>query len=189
MNSKVKSNVIAFASCFRVVFSRPWYIVLALAVAFLLLLLAIWLPNISFLKHVVVSESYSFANKVSIFWSYFGFWGTNFTPLTRAFILIVAILSGSNVALLVYYLKHRIKLERSAGIGILGVFTGLLGIGCASCGSVLLASFIGLSAAAAFTGFLPLMGIEFSIIGVLILLISIYLVAKKIQNPLVCKIK
>jgi len=175
-------------STFKTVFSRSWYIIIAIITAFLLLLLAIWLPNLSFLKHVAVSDSYSFGNKAAIFWSYFGFLGTNFTPLTRTFTIVISLLSGINVAMLVFYLKNRIKLERSAGVGILGVITGLLGVGCASCGSVLLSSFIGLSASAAFTGFLPLRGAEFSIIGMLILLVSIYLIAKKIQNPLTCKI-
>jgi len=177
-----------FYLAFKKVFSRPWYILLALVVALLFLLIAIWLPNISSLRHVVGSTSYNLGAKLNIFWSYFGFLGTNFTPLTRILTIVVATLSGVNIAMLVFYLKNRIQLERSAGVGLMGTLAALLGVGCASCGSVLISSFIGLSATAAFTGALPLRGAELGLIGALVLLVSIYLIAKKIQNPLVCKV-
>lgn len=56
---------------------------------------------------------------------------------------------------------------------------GLLGIGCDACGLVILSSIFGLSATAGFIGILSLAGLEFGLLGIIILTISIYLVAKK----------
>ena len=72
--------------------------------------------------------------------------------------------------------------------GVIGIIVGFLGVGCASCGSLILSSIFGLSVTASFIGFLPFKGLELGILGIVILLISIYLVAKKIQDPLMCKI-
>lgn len=172
---------------FRVVFHRPSYIILGIIVAVFLLLLAIWLPNLSFLKYIISSSTYSLSSKLNILWGSLGFLKTNFTPLTRLLAILVVILSGINIALLSFYIKNRIKIETDAGTGILGTITGLLGVGCASCGSVVLSSIIGLGASTSFLGFFPLNGAEFGIFGILLILFSIYLLAKKIQNPLVCK--
>lgn len=188
MNIKTDRKTPGVVASLKTVFSRPWYIGLALAVALTLLFLAIWLPNISFLKHITVSNTYSFSDKVAILWSSLGFIKTNSTPVTRTLIITVIILSGVNVSLLAFYLKNRIKLEKAAGSGVLGTIAGLLGVGCTSCGSVLLSSIFGLSATAGFIGVLPLKGAEFGIVGILILTLSIYLIAKKIQTPFVCKV-
>jgi hypothetical protein len=183
-----KNSLIIVISSFRTVFSRLSYIILAIIAALLFFLLAIWLPNLSFLKHIAVSDTYSFSSKITIFWSSLGFIETNFTTVTRILTIIVIFLSGVNISLLGYYLKNRIKLERAVGTGILGSVAGLLGVGCTSCGSVLLSSIFGLSATVGFIGILPLQGAEFGLAGIIILSFSIYMIAKKIQNPLVCKI-
>ena len=59
---------------------------------------------------------------------------------------------------------------------------------CASCGSVILSTFLGVGATAAFTGFLPFGGQEFSILAIIILAASLYVTGKKIADPLVCGI-
>lgn len=184
-----KSNVKILANSLVIVFKKPSYIILAIITTALLLLLVIWLPNFSFLKHVADSNIYTLSNKVGIFWSSLGFLKSNFTPLARVLTIMVMVLSGINVAMLMYYLKNRIRLEKAAGAGMLGTIAGLVGVGCASCGSVLLTSFIGIGASTSFLGLLPLKGVEFSILGIVIILLTIYLIAKKIQNPLVCRIK
>lgn len=188
VHTKLIIHINAVMRSSKIVFSHPAYILLGILVALLLLLLAIWLPNISFLKHVAVSESYSFSSKVNIFWHSLGFLKTNFSHTTRFITFAVAILSGINISLLVYYLIHRITLERAAGTGLFGTIAGLLGVGCASCGSVILSSIVGLGASTSFLGILPFKGIEFGILGIVMILFSIQLLAKKIQNPLVCNI-
>lgn len=189
MDVKTNSKLVLVISSLKTVFSRPSYVILAVIVALVLLLVAIWLPNFSFLKHIADSDTYSLSDKFNIYRSSLGFLKTNFTTLTRTFTIIVVGLSGVNLAMLTYYIKNRIKLEKATGTGMLGTIAGLLGVGCTSCGSVIISSIIGIGASTSFLGLFPLKGAEFGILGTLIILFSIYLIAKKIQNPLVCKVK
>lgn len=176
-------------SAFITVFKRPWYILLAGLITLTLLLLAIWIPNIPFVSHVIESNIYALQAKAGILVASLGFFKTNFTVLTQSVTITVAVLTGINVAMVVYYLKRRIELEKSVGTGAMGTIVGVLGIGCASCGSVILSSIFGLSATASVLGVLPFKGAEFGLLGIVILVVAIYLVSKKIQNPLVCNIK
>ena len=64
----------------------------------------------------------------------------------------------------------------------------MLGVGCAACGSILLTTVLAWVGAGALIRLLPLQGEEFGIIGVILLAISIFLTAKQIDNPVVCKI-
>ncbi|HQU09423.1 MAG TPA: hypothetical protein PLV25_05630, partial [Opitutales bacterium] len=72
--------------------------------------------------------------------------------------------------------------------GFLGIASGVLGMGCAACGSFLLTSLLSLFGASWLLSYLPLAGGEFGILGVILLAVSLYMTAKKIQNPAVCKI-
>jgi hypothetical protein len=99
-------------------------------------------------------------------------------------------LFGLDVAMILYFLNRRIVDVKEAGIGtgFLGITSGVLGMGCAACGSFLLTSVLSLFGVSWLLSYLPLAGEEFGIVGVLLIAISIYLTAKKIQNPAVCKI-
>ena len=61
-------------------------------------------------------------------------------------------------------------------------------MGCAACGSFLLTS-LTLAGASGVLTLLPLGGSEFGIIGAVLLALAIYMTAKKIQDPLVCKVE
>ncbi len=91
--------------------------------------------------------------------------------------------------MITYFLKRRIKEVGQGGVatGFLGIASGVLGVGCAACGSFLLTSLTLVGAGGVLT-FLPLGGSEFGIIGVLLLATSVYMTAKQIKNPLVCRI-
>lgn len=185
---EAKSKLKVMTYSLKTVFRHPTYTIVAILVALFLLLLAIWLPNLTFLRHVADSDTYSLSAKLNIYWTSIGFLKTNFTVLTRTFTIIVVALSGINIAMLTFYIRNRIKLEKAAGIGIVGTAAGLLGVGCTSCGSVILSSIIGIGASNSFLGFFPLKGAEFGILGTIIILFSIYLIAHKIKNPNLCKI-
>lgn len=89
---------------------------------------------------------------------------------------------------MIFYLRRRISLEKNTGVGWIGMILGFLGVGCTSCGSLVLSSIFGLAATASFIGILPFRGLEFGILGALLLLFSTYLIVKKIQNPLLCQV-
>jgi hypothetical protein len=178
-----------FLAATKKVFRRPWYAVLALCAAALFLVFAIWLPNLSFIASTITASHFSLPQKFGILSSSLGALNTNFTPLPRTLTVTLALLIGVDVAFLAFYLRTRFRLGRSAGMSIGGLIAGLLGIGCASCGSVIVASFLGAGAATGFLNVLPLKGQEFGFLGIAFILAGIAFTARKIEQPLACGIR
>ncbi|MBI2042064.1 MAG: hypothetical protein HYT20_03565 [Candidatus Nealsonbacteria bacterium] len=174
------------AAVFKNVFCNWQYALLAVVIFILVLAFSIWLPNLSFLRHTVESSSLSLTQKLYLLVSSLGALGTNFSPLSRILTVLISLFFGINMSLLSFYFKTRFALQRAAGASMAGILSGLLGIGCASCGSVILTSLFGLSATASFIGILPLKGQEFGLLGIGILGFSIFFTAKKIKSPAVC---
>lgn len=179
----------SFLSSFSQVFSKPAYIALSIVTFAIVITLAIWLPNINFLHHTAISDTFTLSQKVGIISSVFGSIQTNFTPLSRSITLVVAFLFSINISLFVYFILRAARLSKEAGIGTSGFILGMIGVGCASCGSVILSSFLGIGTTAGFIGILPLKGQEFGLLSIFLLSISIYLLAKKINDPIICNAK
>ena len=178
-----------FLFSFNQVFSKPKYIALSITTFIFVISLAIWLPNLNFLQHIVISDTFSSSQKIGIISSIFGSLQTNFTPLSRVVTLTVVFLFSINISLFVYFILRAAKLSKEAGISTSGFILGMIGVGCASCGSVILSSFLGVAATAGFIGILPLKGQEFGILSIFLLIVSIYFLSKKIKDPLVCNAK
>lgn len=175
------------AKSIQAVMANKNYLVLALAVALAVFLFSIWLPNFSFVGEIITSEYFTVNEKVSILFSSLGAFQTNFRPFGRVALVAISLLFGLNTSLFIFYLKRRVVLQKAAGMSIGGMLAGLIGIGCASCGSFILASIFGMSASAAFIGLLPFRGQEFAVAGIVILGLSVVLISKKIQESPVCK--
>ncbi len=177
--------MIAVLHTLGAILRHPAYLVLSLGVAGAMLLLAIWLPNLSLVGDIIVGSK-SVGEKLMYLWRSLGAFQTNFSSLSRVLTVAVALLFGANVSVFVYYVRHRIAVHRSAGVGIGGMISGVLGVGCAACGSVILSAIFGVGATAGTLAALPLHGQELSIIGVVVLAISLIVMARKAHNPFVC---
>lgn len=173
---------------FTQVFTNWRYLLLSALIFFAVLLLSIWLPNLNFIRHTTFSESLTLEQKRGILISSLGAYQTNFTLFSQILTMTVAALFAINISLIVFYFARRISINRASGMSIFAIISGFLGVGCASCGSVILSSIFGLGTTASFLRFLPLKGKEFGLLSIIILSISTYLVAKKIQDPLFCDI-
>ena len=172
------------------VFRKSAYVILALVVSASVFVFAVWLPNIRLVADIVRSPDVPFSSKIELPISLLGSIVTNFTLLSALYTIIIAILFGVYIAMLTYFLKRRIKEVGQGGVatGFLGIASGVLGVGCAACGSFLLTS-LTLAGASGVLTLLPLGGSEFGIIGAVLLALAIYMTAKKIQDPLVCKVE
>lgn len=172
------------------VFRKPAYVVLALLVSASVFVFAVWLPNIRLVAGIVISPDVPFWSKLELPLSLLGSIGTNFTLLSASYTIVIAILFGMYVSMATYFLKLRIKEVGKGGVatGFLGITSGVLGVGCAACGSFLLTS-LSLVGAGGVLAFLPLGGSEFGIIGAILLTLAVYMTAKKIVDPQVCKIE
>ncbi len=172
------------------VFRKPAYVLIALITSAVVFAFAVWLPNLSLIVKIMGHPGITFSQKLSLPASLLGSIVTNFTLLSATYTILIAILFGMNVSMITYFLRRRIDDVRQAGLGtgLLGITSGVLGMGCAACGSFLLTSILSLSGASWLLSYLPLDGAEFGILGVILLAVSLYLTAKKIRNPAVCKI-
>lgn len=169
-----------------ITFQQWRYVLLALIVVVLLLLVAIWLPNLSFLWYLFTDPTFSWTTRLGILSGSLATLQLNSTPLSRTILFTLVVLAGVNVSLFAYYLKHRLAMGREMGMSLFGTMLGLVGVGCASCGSVVLSSMFGLAATAGFLALLPLRGLEFGLISIVLLVVSITLVSKKIMDPMAC---
>lgn len=172
---------------FKSVFYHPKYIFLALFSAFVIFAFANLLPNLSFARYIIGGDL-DFAYKVKILWGMLGYFKNNSNLASQIMIIGVAILAGIDIALAIFYAKKKIVTDRAAGFGMLGIVGGFFGIGCSACGSVVLSSIVGVGASGQLVGILPLKGLEFSILSLGILLASIIYLAKKIMDPMTCRI-
>ena len=172
------------------VFRRPTYVLIALTVSLAVFALAVLLPNARLIGIIVSSSGVPLSQKLGIPLSLLGSIITNFTVFSALSTIAIATLFGINVAMMLYFLRRKLSEVKQMGIttSFLGITSGIIGIGCAACGSFLLTSALSLFGASSILAFLPLAGAEFGILGVILLVISIHNVAKQIQHPAICKI-
>ena len=176
-------------TCLKTVFAKKGYVALAVVIALVFFLATVFISNYSFLGYVLSSPKHSVLEKAMLFWTSIGYFETGFTRSSQIITILISLLAGLNVAMSVYYVRRKLSFDRSSGVGVLGLVSGVFGIGCSACGSVLFTSVFGLSATTALTTKLPLHGTEFGILGVLLLLASIWIVCEQIVNPKACAIK
>ena len=171
------------------VFTKFKYILLTIIIASFLIAFIAWLPNLHLITRTMSSSSMTFIEKTNLILSLLGSLKTNFTAWSLFTADSIAVLTGIQVSLLVYYLEKFISAKNELGMSVSGIFISILGVGCATCGSVILTSVIGISSTTAIITYLPLMGQEFGNIGISILLFAIYSLVKKIEQPYGCQIR
>lgn len=178
------------AEALHTVFKDWRYVLLCVFVAALAFALATWLPNLDLLSSIVTDPGVPFADKISLPIDLLGSITTNFTVLSASYTIAIALLTGINVALATYQIRRqRQSFSRTgAAASSFGLLSGIFGIGCAACNSLLLAPVLGIVGGAGIIPLLPLQGGEFGIAGVLLLAAATYLLTRQITRPLVCRI-
>ncbi len=170
------------------IFRSPLYLPLALGAAFAVFASAVLLPNRALLFSLWTDPSVSLGDKIAVPVSILGSITTNFSLLSASYTTAIAVLIGINAALIAYLLKNGGVVWGGAFAGVAGIFSGVLGIGCAACGSLILTAVLGTALGASMLAALPLRGGEFGIIGVILLGAATYLLARQISRPPVCEI-
>ena len=174
------------------VFKEWIYVLISIAVALCVFVVATWLPNLGLIWKITRSSSVPLFDKVTIFASFVGSIATNFTVLAGLYTSFTAILFGINVAMVIYYVKQpkrsNTRIRRTGAVAFGGLASGFVGIGCAACGTLVLGPMLSLVGAAGLVAVLPFEGQEFGVLGVGMLAFSIFLIAKKIAEPLICPI-
>ncbi len=175
-------------TCITII-KKPKNIFFIISVSIIIFILLRFLPVYRILFDFYSLPGISFARKLEIFYQYI------FDPFLNAlfqekFITItLSILTSFNILLFIIFAKRQKKILSGKGFfaSLSGIFLGLFGIGCISCGAFVLApiiTFIGLGAY--INKFIENANI-ISNIGIVFVIISIVYLLKQISKPLMCK--
>ena len=147
--------------------------------------------QLSLVWQFITSDSASLVDNLTFVFSLIAIFKTNFSLFSAILTVSTVILMSINICLLVHYIRRRrgvVGRKRAHTASFLGVVSGFFGVGCAACGSVILSSILAAVGAGGLLSLLPLHGAEFGVISVLLLLFSIYEIAKHVNDPLTCSV-
>lgn len=175
---------------FRIVIGNWSYAVLSVVISLTVFTAAAWFPNFQLLWTIWSDASIALGDKIILPVRLLESITTNFTTLSATYTVAIAILSGINVAFVVYIVKRQKQQLSAAGVtaGTFGILSGATGLGCAACGSLVISSLLATAGGAGVLTLLPLRGGEFGILGVILLGASTFFLAKHITKPPVCEI-
>ncbi len=173
-----------------VVFKRPVNLVLAIVVALLSFSLSILLVNYRFILEIIENSSISFIDKIKVLSNLLISINTSFTTLSALTTIIISILLGVSIAMVFYIYKRRVKTSKKGLFASIGGFvSGIFGVGCASCGALLITPILSLVGAGWLISILPFGGEEFGFVSIGIFIFAIFIFSKRIVSPVVCEIK
>ncbi|PIZ82717.1 hypothetical protein COX97_03345 [Candidatus Pacearchaeota archaeon CG_4_10_14_0_2_um_filter_05_32_18] len=170
----------------RKIFSKPKYLLMTIIIA-----LIFYSINVLIASWETVFSVYSFrgfSEGSKMFVNLFLGFGNTIVWHSHASLILIAFLLGMFFSLVVYRTKMSVKIMDKKGAGIfasLGVFLGVLAPGCAACGMGILSA-LGFGVVA--VNFLPLKGLEISILSIAILGFSVAKITDKISNGNSCSI-
>lgn len=156
------------------VLATPSYALLATVISLIVMWLFLWLFNLPLLFSTLTSGALDWSAKLSFALAGFQSIFTNFDAPQALTLAVFSLLSGINLSTLIYVLRHGQISGAAGGSNFVAATAALIGSGCAVCGgSVLgpLAAIFGASLSAAAT---RTIGTAANVIGITLLLYSIY---------------
>ncbi|MDY6765721.1 MAG: hypothetical protein SV377_08640 [Halobacteria archaeon] len=161
----------------RLVLTIPLYAVVAVVTALISLSFFVLSQNFELFVNVILFGDLSLSDRILVLSRQYPFIGGVYPPLEGGLLVIIATMFGIDLALLAYHFReHGVSVRSGSGSG-LGLVLGALGAGCAACGTVILAGLLSFFGVAGALTLLPFHGLEFSVLAVMVLLLSIYWVA------------
>ncbi|WP_121821839.1 hypothetical protein [Halostella salina] len=169
----------------RLVLGVPRYALLAVVAALVGLTLFVYTLNVGLINALVLGGSLPVENRLGILVNLYPVVSpTAYTAAETGILLAVAALIGVNVALVAYHLVEHATLRGGTGSAA-GVVLGTLGAGCAACGSTVLAGLLSLFGATGLLTLLPLDGLEFALLSLGVLLLSLYWLADGMRGGMI----
>lgn len=162
----------------RLVLTMPLYATIAVIGSFVFLTVMAVREHWSlFNQHILGSTPLPPAAQVELFLGFYPLYGGGFDFGVAISLVVIALLTGVNVALLTYHVREYDLSASGGGGSAFGVAIGVLGAGCAACGSTLLLGILTLVGAGGILSVLPYHGLEFTFLAIPVLLLSSYWIA------------
>jgi hypothetical protein len=177
-----RSDVRLVARTARLVLSLPTYALVASLVSATTLSAFVLSQNLSLVGDVVIGGTLPADARLRILLELYPFVGTSYGLLAGTSLVIVALLTGVNLAMVAYHLREHGLSAGGSGGSAAGVVLGALGAGCAACGSAVLAGVLSLVGASGLALLLPLDGVEFALLATLALVLSMYWLAEGMRG-------
>lgn len=166
----------------RLVLSVPRYAVLSVTYGLVALSVFVLVRNLALLRQVVLFGDVPPRARLRVFLELYPGVGAAYTAPQTVLLWATAGLVGVDLALVTYHLiEHSVSVRRGSG-GMGGVLLGTIGAGCASCGSALLVGLLSVFGASGLVTLLPLDGLEFSLLALVVLLLSIHWIAEGLRG-------
>ena len=160
----------------RLVLGGPGYALLALVAALAGLSLFVLSLNTA-LAGFALTGDLALGARLRILVGLYPFVGSAYGPLQGALLVFVSLLLGVDVAMATYHFReHRVTVEAS-GASAVGVLLATLGAGCAACGVPILLGVLSLLGIPSAALLLPFDGLEFAVLAVVVLTLSIHWLA------------
>jgi hypothetical protein len=174
------------------VFSIGWYVFLAATIASATFVLTTWLGNFELVWQIATSQWLPLVDKAKIMFALIGSIGTNFTVFSAACAIVIAVLFGLNMSVITYSFRERRLLVGQFGrtqtiASLSELASGIFGIGCAACGTLLLSPVLAFLGMGALVALLPFGGEEFGALSVGLLGLSFIISARKSASQLCVK--
>lgn len=166
----------------RRVLGRPAWVLVGLVAAIASLTMFVAFDNTVYFRSVVLGGSLSPLGRLRALVSLYPDFDSVMGAARGLLLALTAGAVGTNVALLGFHLRHNRATLRSGSGSVVGVALGVLGAGCASCGLAVVASVLSLTGVAAGLTALPLEGMEFLLVALVVTVLSIHWVAAGIES-------
>jgi len=166
----------------RLVLSAPRYAALTAVAALASLTLFVVSLNVTLVGDVVLGGGLSPAGRLRVLTELYPFVGTSFGALQGAALYLVAMLAGVDIAMAAYHFGEHGLSARSGGTSAVGLVLGVLGAGCAACGSAVLFGLLSLFGLGTSLLVLPLDGVEFALLAAVVLTLSIHWLAEGMRG-------
>jgi len=166
----------------RLVLSIPGYAAIAVLTAWLSLTLFALSQNLQLVRDFIIGGQLPLTDRLVLISEQYPFIGTNYSAVDGVALLVVTALVGANLALVVYHLREHDLSASGGGGSLVGVILGVIGAGCAACGSVILIGILSLFGVSGLILLLPFDGLELSMLAVVALLLSTYWLAEGMRG-------
>jgi hypothetical protein len=161
----------------RLVISIPTYAALSLVYGVVGLSAFVLSRNLTLFGRVVLFGDLPLADRLAVLLELYPVFGTAYTRVQTVVLVLTAALIGVELAVATYHFReHDLSVGQGSG-SLAGVVLGTLGAGCAACGSAVLAGVLSLFGASGVLLALPLDGLEFAVLAVVVLILSLYWLA------------
>lgn len=158
------------------ILSQPKYVLVSAIIASLMLGILVWVTNLALLISFWLDSAHTLVTKVKFFlYGYMSLF-SNYSLLGAGMLLLFSVLTGVNIAILVFVVSRSYQKVLSGGTKNVGaILAAIIGAGCAACGTSFIAPLLatGVSASLSIT-FTSIVGVVANILGMLLLLYSIF---------------